>query len=153
MNPMPQETHLSLSAERAALRERLNLRLVSGPEEGCNIEALPEGVYGFTTSPASDELPLFARPIYQCTEIHKLAGGGVCYVGYVTAAENEAFQKGAEAMALHLYPEPFGEAATLVSIPQARVDRKRTPTRDEGNAMKMEISPRPEYLGMTSTFN
>jgi hypothetical protein len=150
---MSQETHPAFFSERQALREQSNLRLITAQEEGNHIENMPEGVYGFTTSPSSEELPLFIKPIFQCTEIHKLAGGEICYIGYVTPGEYASFQSGMEPLTLNLYPEPYGEANKLVSIPQSRVDRKRPPTRDEGNAMKMEIAPRPEFLGMTSTVN
>jgi hypothetical protein len=150
---MSQETHPAYSPERVAFRERFNVRLVTEKEEGSHIENMPEGVYGFTCSPASEELPLFIKPIYQCTEIHKLAGGEVCYIGYVTSREYETLQRGMEPATVNLYPEPYGESTKLVSVPHSRVDRKRLPTREEGNAMKMEIAPRPEFLGTASAVN
>lgn len=137
---MSQETHIALSAERQALRDRLKLRLVTPEENGMPVDRLPEGVYGFTTSPSSDELPLFNKPIYQCTEIQKLKGGEVIFLGYLTKKEAEALESGAEPMAVDLYPEPYGEATVLVSIPDSRVDRRKLPTRDHGNAMKVEVA-------------
>lgn len=150
---MSQDTHIALTPERQALRDRLNLRVVTVEENGIPVDRLPEGVFGFTTSPSSDELPLFHKPIYQCTEIHKPAGGTISFIGYVTKKEAETLQAGAEPMALNLYPEPYEEATELVSIPDSRVDRRRLPTRDHGNAMKMDIAPKPEFLGSTGTQN
>lgn len=150
---MSQETHIALTPERQKLRDRLNLRLVTMEESGMPVDRLPEGVYGFTTSPSTDELPLFPKPVYQCTEIQKPVAGPINFIGYVTKKEAEAFQTGAEPMALDLYPEPFAEATELITVPDSRVDRRKLPTRDQGNAMRMEIAPKPEFLGTTSTFN
>jgi hypothetical protein len=150
---MAEETHPALTSERQALRDRLNLRLVTAEENGMPVDRLPEGVYGYTTSPSSDELPLFVKPIYQCTEIHKPVGGPVHFIGYLTKKEAETFLAGAEPMTVDVYPEPYEESTELVSIPDSRVDRRRLPTRDHGNAMKVEIAPKPEFLGNTSTLN
>lgn len=150
---MSQETHPALTPERQALRDRLNLRLITPEESGMPVDRLPAGVYGFTTSPSSDELPLFSKPIFRCTEIHKPAAGSICFIGYVTRKDAAAFNAGAEPMALDLYPEPYEEATELISIPDSRVDRRKLPTRDHGNAMRMEIAPKPEFLGATSTLN
>lgn len=150
---MSQEIHPALTAERQSFRDRVKLRLVTDKEDGLPLDRLPEGVYGFSTSPATDELPLFHKPIFRCFELHKLAGGQVCWIGYVTEKEYNDFQTGAEPMTLDLYPDPYEQSNKLVSIPFGRVDRRKPPTRDAGNSMKMEIAPKPEFLGSTSTSN
>ena len=129
------------------------MRVVTPEENGMPVDRLPEGVYGFTTSPSSDELPLFCKPIYQCTEIQKPVGGEVLFIGYVTKKEAETFLAGAEPMSVDLYPEPYGEATELVSVPDGRVDRRRLPTRDHGNAMRMEIAPKAEFRGAAGSLN
>lgn len=141
---MYQETHPALTPERQALRDRLKLRPVTPEESGKPVDRLPEGVYGFTTSPSSDELPLFSKPVFRCAEIHKPAGGPICFIGYVTKKDASAFDAGAEPMALDLYPDPYEEATELISIPDSRVDRRKPPSRDHGNAMRMETAPKPE---------
>ena len=150
---MSQEIHPALTPERQALRDRLNLRLVTPEENGMPVDRLPEGVYGFTTSPSSDELPLFNKPIFRCTEIHKPVGGPVHFIGYLTKKDADAFHAGAEPITVDLYPDPYEDATELVSIPDSRVDRRKLPSRDQGNAMRVEIAPKPEFLGTASTLN
>ena len=111
-------------------------------------ERLPEGVFGYTTAPAADELPLFDVPVFRCFEIHKLASGEICWVGYVTEQEAEAFKTGREPVALDLYPDPYGQATSLISVPETRVDRRKPPTRDHGNSMRMELAPSPEAFDL-----
>jgi hypothetical protein len=150
---MANEQHPALSPERQAFRERFNVRVVTEKEEGSSVRRLPEGVYGFTGAPASDELPLFIKPIFQAFEVLKVAGGEILWVGYITDKEHAAFLAGSEPIFINLYPDPHGEANKLVSIPFSRVDRRKPPTREDGNAMRMEIAPKPEFLGSMSTQN
>jgi hypothetical protein len=138
---MSKEQHPAFSAERIALRERLGLRTVRDDEEGRNIDIQAAGIYGFTGAPATEELPLFVKPIYRCTEVHKLATGEVQLLGYVTEKEAAAFADGSEPIILNLYPDPAGESTKLVSIPLSRVDRRKPPSRDDGNVMVVEIAP------------
>jgi len=138
---MAQEKHIAWSPEREALRAGFRLRIVDKTEEGSDISVLPEGVYGFTGAPATAEIPLFVQPYFECYEIHKLPGGETAWVGYVTEREYQQYEQGAGPMNLDLYPEPHGEAKKLVRIVGSRVDRRRPPTRDNGNSMKMEIGP------------
>ncbi len=138
---MSQEQHPALSVERIAFRERLGLRLVRSEEEGRNIVNQLNGVYGFTGAPSSDELPLFFKPVYRCFEVHKPASGGFAIVGYVTGKEQEALDAGVEPVTIQLYPDPHGESDKLVSVPQSRIDRRRPPSRDDGNPMLVEVGP------------
>lgn len=138
---MSQEQHPAMSVERIACRERLGLRLVREEEEGRNIRNQPAGIYGFTCAPATDELPLFIKPVFRCFEVHKLTGGEVAILGYVTGKEFEAFDAGVEPIAMNLFPEPYGESVKLISVPLSRVDRRKPPTRDEGNSMTVEVAP------------
>jgi hypothetical protein len=138
---MSQEQRPAMSVERIACRERLGLRLVREEEEGRNIRNQPAGIYGFTCAPATDELPLFIKPVYRCFEVHKLAGGEVAILGYVTDKEFQAFDAGVEPIAMNLFPEPYGESVKLISVPLSRVDRRKPPTRDEGNSMMVEVAP------------
>lgn len=130
------------SAERQAVRERHQVRIVTEKEDGYSIHQLPKGIYGFCNSPATEELPLFIRPTFRCSEIHKLADGSIHIVGYVTPAELAEFEKGAESVSLNLYPEPFNEAQSLIVVPLSRVDGRRPPSRDGGNWMPVEVAPK-----------
>lgn len=138
---MSQEQHPALTAERIALRESLGLRIIRDEEEGRNIEAQPAGIYGYTGAPATEELPLFIKPIFRCTEVQKLASGEVQLLGYVTEKEAVAFEAGAEPVTINLYPDPYGESTRLISVPLSRIDRRKPPARDEGNPMVVEVAP------------
>ena len=147
------EQHPALSPERVAFRERYNVRLVTEKEEGAHIARMPEGIYGFTGSPASEELPIFCQPSYRCFEVHKLVGGEIALVGYVTEKEYTDFQKGTESLPANLYPDPHGESTRLISIPLSRVDRRKAPSREEGNWMRVDLAPKAEYEGLSSSAN
>lgn len=129
------------SPDRSAFRATHGLRIVTEKEEGGSISRLPDGIYGFTTAPGTDELPVFILPVYQCTEVWKV-GGDIHFVGYLTAAQKAAFDAGAEPLSANLYPEPHGDSTALVAIPLSRMDRRRPPARDEGNPMKVDLGPR-----------
>ncbi len=139
---MPIEQHPALSPERNEVRNQTNLRPLSAGEIGLPLARLPEGVYGFTTSAASAEVAVFDKPVFRSFELHKLQGGEVLYVGYMTTAEQQLFEAGLEPVAVDLYPDPYEEASSLVTVPASRIDRKRPPLRDFGSPMKLEIAPR-----------
>jgi len=138
---MSLEQHPALTVERVALREKLGLRCVREEEEGRNIELQQDGIYGYTGAPATEELPLFIKPVFRCTEVQKLSSGEVFLLGYVTAKEADAFALGTEPITINLYPDPFGESTSLISVPIDRIDRRRPPSRDDGNSMMVEIAP------------
>jgi hypothetical protein len=137
---MPLDQHLAHSPERDSLRQSLGLRVVTVQEEGSSIRRLPNGIYGFTGAPATDEIPLFIKPIFECFEIHKNHDGVINWIGYVTELELRAFLDGSEPMMLDLYPEQHGDSKHLISVPATRVDRRRPPTRENGNSMRIEVS-------------
>lgn len=145
---MAQDQNVTLSPERQALRARAQVRLVRPEEEGFGIRRLPDGVYGYSSAASSDEIPLFARPIYGAFEVHKLAGGEVAWVGYVTEADFRRFEEGSEPFEMELYPEPWGEATRLVCVPASRVDRRRPQARENGMPMRIEVAPRIEKMDL-----
>ncbi len=138
---MSKAPHNSLLPERQALRDASQLRLVTTKEEGTDIGHLPAGVFGFTGAPAAVEIPVFIRPYFECFEIHKLADGQTAWVGYVTAQERTLLEAEREAITLDLYPDPHGQAVCLVRVPATRVERRKSPTRDNGNSMRMDLAP------------
>ena len=139
---MSKAPHNSLLSERQALRDDSNLRIVTTKEEGTDIQYLPAGVFGFTGAPATAEIPLFIKPYFECFEIHKLANGDTAWVGYVTEQELAGYERGSEAVTVNLYPDPHEDATHLLRVPASRVDRRRPPTRDKGNSMRMELAPK-----------
>ncbi|MFZ5926151.1 MAG: hypothetical protein ACOYX1_01765 [Acidobacteriota bacterium] len=147
---MAQDQNVTLSPERQALRARAQVRLVRPEEEGSGIRRLPEGVYGFSSAASSDEIPLFSKPIYGAFEVHKLTGGEVAWVGYVTESDYRRFEQGGEAFSMELYPEPFGGATRLVSVPASRVDRRKPQARENGMPMRVEVAPRIEMMDLAA---
>jgi hypothetical protein len=146
---MSQDQHPAMTSSREALRQQHGVRVVSASEEGVDAAALPPGVYGFTGAPAAREMPLYATPIFRGTEVHKTAGGEICLLGYVTAQEAAAIEQGAEPLVVDLYPDPYEQAQALISVPLARVDHRKPPTRVQGNSMRTEISPLAGRLAQT----
>lgn len=147
---MAQDQNVTLSPERQALRARAQVRLVRPEEEGFGIRRLPDGVYGYSSAASSDEIPLFAKPIYGAFEVHKLPGGEVAWVGYVTEADYRRYEAGEEPFAMELYPEPWGDAQKLISVPASRVDRRRPQARDNGMPMRIEVAPRIEKMDLAA---
>lgn len=137
---MSKAPHNSLLPERQTLRDGSNLRSVTAKEEGTDIQHLPAGIFGFTGAPATAEIPLFIKPYFECFEVHKLADGDTAWVGYVTEQESAGYEEGSEALSLDLYPDPHDQAVCLVRVSASRVERRRPPTRDRGNSMRMEIA-------------
>jgi len=138
---MSQDQDTAQSPEREALRVRHGVRAVTSAEEGHDVKALPAGVYGFTAAPAAPELPLFTQAIVRSTEVHKTASGEIYLIGYVQPAEAEAIRARVEPLRVNLFPEPRDASETLVAIPLLRIDRRLPPTRDNGNAMAVEVAP------------
>ncbi len=63
------------TADQETLRTVHRVRLVEDAEEGTGVNALPDGIYGFTYSPGLPNAPLFAVRRYRSFETHKLASG------------------------------------------------------------------------------
>lgn len=150
---MSEQVHPALSPERESYRGRYAVRLIQADEEGHDLHSLPEGVYGFTTAAGSEELPVFIKPIFRCFEVHKLAGGEICYVGYLTEKEYQALQNGSEPITIVFYPEPHEESTKISSVPLSRIDRAKAPSRDDGNFVRMEVGPKREYMSVSSRVN
>jgi hypothetical protein len=118
------------------LRElRENKRLMPvGPEfEGSPLGVLPDNVFGFTYSPLNEHTPLFMKQTFQCFEVHKLAGGQVHLLGFVTPEDAARINSGIAAIEFHLFPAPFQQATELVEVPLERIRNARPFSRQDGN--------------------
>jgi hypothetical protein len=111
------------SADQEALRVQHQVRLVAGAEEGTGVDALPDGVYGFTYSPALPNAPLFAIRRYRCYETHKF-GGETYVIGFASVEDAAQLAAGGEAT-LTIQPEADSSAHVLVQVPYARIRRHR----------------------------
>jgi len=112
------------SADQESLRAAHGVRLVSGAEEGTGVNGLPQGVYGFTYSPALPNAPLFAVRRFRCYETHKAADGETYLIGFATV-ETAAQLASAESASIVIQPEAEGSANVLVKIPYSRIRRHR----------------------------
>ena len=118
-------TDTKATADQEALRTAHQVRLVTEPEEGTGVNALPAGVLGFTYSPGLPNAPLFAVRRYRSYEIHKLAGGETFVIGFVTHAAAGQMSSSRGEVVVHVQPEPEGDATTLVAVPYSRIQQHR----------------------------
>lgn len=124
--------------DRDRVRVRNSVRLIRSEEEGFPIHRLPDGVYGFSYSPATEALPLFSRHAVGAFELHKPAAGGPQILGYVTPQQAAAFAEN-QLQDVKFYPDPFGDARALVAIPSERIVRAKGPSRLEGNYLELTV--------------
>jgi hypothetical protein len=113
------------TADQELLRVAHQVRLVSEPEEGNGVNALPGGVYGFTYSPGLPNAPLFAVRRYRSYETHKLPGGDVFVIGFARAEDARDLSIATQEMSLQIHPKPEGDHTILVTIPYARIRQHR----------------------------
>jgi hypothetical protein len=118
------------------LRATRGLRALETGEEGTAAEKQPNGVYGFTYSPA-EAVPLFTKKTWHSFEVHKLADGTLHLVGFATAKEAEIVRTGAPAE-ITLFPDPWETATEVISVPLSRaIPSKKGPSREGGNGLKL----------------
>lgn len=133
-------THDGLFETVEAMRAHNGLRCITSEEDGSNIHRLPPGVFGFTSSPALDDTPVYARRIYQSFEQHKLSDGSIHLAGYLTPADAEKLQRREAGADLRLYPEPYEQATTLVRVALDGVHpHKKGASRNAGNFLLVTV--------------
>ena len=113
------------TADQEQLRVAHQVRLVTDPEEGTGVNALPNGTYGFTYSPGLPNAPLFAVQRYRGYEIHRLASGEIFIIGFVTRDASDQMTSSAGDVTVQVQPEPEGTAETLVVVPYSRISHHR----------------------------
>lgn len=118
-------TNTADTVEQESLRATHGVRLVSDAEEGTGVDALPDGVYGFTYSPGLPNAPLFATRRYRSYEIHKLATGEVFVIGFANADTAHQIASASADVTVQIQPDPTATSATLVKIPYSRIRRHR----------------------------
>lgn len=131
-------TVVSTESARETLRREHGVALVTPAQEGMAAADLPPGVFGFTGSPALAS-PLFATRRYRNFEVHRLATGPAV-VGFVTAADAARLAAGGqESVTVRVYPDAEDEAATIVSIPYARIVQHRQYSVRNAEAITLEV--------------
>jgi hypothetical protein len=130
-----------LEKQFGSLREQKGLALVAAEKEGAPLATLPDNIYGFTFSPVNESTPLFSKRQFQCYEVHKLTGGVVHLLGFLTEKEAAAFFNGKEPLECNLYPEPQDESKRLVEVPLERIAKAKPMSRSAGNYMPLTLDP------------
>jgi hypothetical protein len=123
------------------LRTKHQVRTIQQEDEGLGVDRQPNGVYGFTYSPAEENFPLFSKQDLNSYEAHKLPDGSVLLVGFVTGETANKIEAGRETMTAYLFPVPKEEAAVMVSIPMARVISHTQHSQRQGTGLELQIGP------------
>jgi hypothetical protein len=111
--------------DQVQLRAAHGVRLVDDSEEGTGVDALPDGVYGYTYSPGLPNAPLFAARRYRSYEVHKVAGGETFVVAYADAATVQQMATASGDVTVLVQPEAAPDATLLVTVPYSRIRRHR----------------------------
>jgi len=118
-------TEFRSTSDQEALRQTHQVRIVAGDEEGTGVNALPDGVYGFTYSPGLSSAPLFSVRRYRSYETHKLPSGEIYIIGFATADDARVLSTATAEMTLRIHPQPEGTHDVLVTIPYSAIRRHR----------------------------
>lgn len=139
---MSLNTATGAASELEQLRSERRLRLPTLEEEGTVISHLEGGVYGFTYAPGLKEVPVFAKKHYHGFEVHRLSGGEVHLIGYVTPEEKAKLTSSKETVQCVIFPDPWEESTELVSVAESRLQpAKKSVTRADGNPFRTLVFP------------
>ena len=140
-------TNTAAEQARGALRREHSVEIVSSAQEGFAAEKLPDGVYGFTASPALAS-PLFADRHYRDFEIHRLPNGKTAVIGFVSSAEAARLARSdpPEPVTVTLHPDAEADATTIVSVPYDRVVHHRQYLVRTAAAITLQVVPGAQSL-------
>ena len=134
-------SEFTVSAEQDALRQQHQVRLVTGDEEGLGVNALPNGVFGFTYSPALPNAPLFAARRYRSYETHKAADGEVYVIGFATAEDAARLSSPVEAVTIRIQPQSEDGCNIMVRIPYSRIRQHRQYAAPNQTGFTVTVTP------------
>ncbi|MEW6323360.1 MAG: hypothetical protein AB1635_20000 [Acidobacteriota bacterium] len=124
---------------RERLRAAHQVRLVEPAQEGTSVEHLPDGVYGFTYSPAL-AAPLFRQFRYQSFEMHR-ASGDAFIVGFVSPVDANRLREATDVIDLTLQHDVSGDATVLVGLPYSRIVQHRQYSIRNAPGLSVRIRP------------
>ena len=127
--------------EQEGLRAAHQVRLVSVQEEGTGIKQLPNGVYGFTYSPALESAPLFATRVFRSYETHKLPSGEVTLIGFASSDAARQLTTAPQEITIQVQPHPEPEQNTLVEIPYSRIRTHRQYAAPNQHGFTVTVTP------------
>ncbi len=127
--------------DQERLRERHRLRLVTANEEGLGVNALPNGVYGFTYSPAMENSPLYRDRRFRCYETQRLPDGTVSMLGFVSAEDAKKLEHQTDVVEICVQPEPEEGAEHFVALPHTRILHHRLVSVRTEHGVTMKVGP------------
>ena len=140
-------TNTPATADQETLRVANKVRIVADAEEGTGVNALPNGVYGYTYSPGLLNAPLFGGRRYRSYEIHKLANGEAIITGFVTPDDAARMSTANQDVTVLLQPEPTEAAAVLVQIPYSRIRTHRQYAAPNQDGFAVTLARAGELVG------
>jgi len=134
-------SEFTVTPEQEALRQRNQVRIVDAAEEGSGVNVLPNGVFGFTYSPALPNAPLFAARRYRSYETHKTAAGDVFVIGFASAEDATRLQSSLEDVTILIQPQAEENRTTLVEIPYSRIRHHRQYAAPNQHGFTVTVTP------------
>jgi len=127
--------------DQERLRAEHTLRPVTEQEEGLGVDAVPNGVYGFTYSPAFVNSPLYATRRFRCYETHRRADGSVYLLGFVSAEDAAKLKNQTDVVKICLQPEPEEGAEHFVELAHDRILHHRLVAVRTEHGVTMKVKP------------
>ena len=134
-------SEFTVTPEQEALRQQHQVTLVEAAQEGCGVNTLPNGVFGFTYSPALPNAPLFAARRYRSYETHKTASGEVFVIGFASADDAARLQSALEDFTIRIQPQADEEHTALIEIPYTRIRHHRQYAAPNQNGFTVTVTP------------
>ena len=127
--------------DQERLRVAHQLRPVTSEEEGLGVNAVPNGVYGFTYSPAMENSPLYAERRFRCYETHRLQDGTVVLLGFVSDKDAQKLANQTDNVEICLQPAPEEGAESFVALPHTRILQHRLISVRTEHGVTMKVGP------------
>ena len=134
-------SEFTVTPEQEALRQRHQVRIVDAAEEGSGVNVLPNGVFGFTYSPALPNAPLFAARRYRSYETHKTSMGDVFVIGFASPEDATRLRSSLEDVTILIQPQAEDERTTLVEIPYSRIRHHRQYAAPNQHGFTVTVTP------------
>jgi hypothetical protein len=134
-------SEFTVTPEQEQLRRQHQVRLVEPAEEGLGVNALPNGVFGFTYSPALPNAPLFATRRYRAYETHKTATGEVFVIGFASAEDAARLQSAGEDATIRIQPQSEEGCSILVKVPYSRIRHHRQYAAPNQHGFTVTVTP------------
>lgn len=134
-------TNTQDAAGQETLRASQGVRIVTAEEEGAGVNIQPPGVYGYTYSPGLLNAPLFATRRYRSFEIHKVPGGEVFVIGFVSPDAAQQLSSASADVSVQLQAEPDEQATLLATIPYSRIRQHRQYAAPNQQGFSVTVAP------------